>query len=414
MRRVVVTGMGAVTPFGVGADVLWNSVKAGKNGISKVTRIDVSEMPTKVAAEVKDFDPSLFIEKKELKRMDLFTQYAIVAATLAYRQSGLKLDNEDPTKAGVIIGSGIGGLLTLEEQHKLLLERGPGRISPFFIPMMIANMASGQLAIQFGFKGFNESVNTACSSGTNAIGDAFRVIRDGRADIMLAGGSEAAITPMAFAGFCAMKAMTTNPDPETAKRPFDKDRDGFVLGEGSGVVVLEEYERAKARGASILAEVAGYGCTDDAFHIVAPAEGGEGAARCMKLALDDAGVLPEDIGYINAHGTSTIYNDNYETNAIKQVFKSHAAALCVSSSKSMTGHLLGATGAVEAIITCCALIDRFLPPTINYRTPDPNCDLDYIPNTGRPADGVNCAISNTFGFGGHNATLVLKKPAKAV
>ena len=409
MRRVVITGMGAVTPFGVGAGALWSNVKAGNNGIDRVTRIDVSQMPTKVAAEVRDFNPSDFIDRKDAKRMDRFTQYAFVAALLAYVQSGLKLENEDLTRAGVIIGSGIGGLETLEEQHKLLLERGPGRVSPFFIPMMIANMASGQIAIHYGFKGFNESVNTACSSGTNAIGDAFRVIRDGRADIMLAGGSEAAVTPMAFAGFCAMKAMTTNPDPETAKRPFDKDRNGFVLGEGAGVLMLEEYERAIARGAAILAEVAGYGCTDDAFHIVAPAEGGEGAARCMKLALDDAGVTPGQVGYINAHGTSTDYNDKFETSAIKLVFGEHAKTLSVSSTKSMTGHLLGATGAVEAIITCQALIESFLPPTIHYNTPDPDCDLDYVPNAGRAAKGLNYAITNTFGFGGHNATLVLKK-----
>jgi 3-oxoacyl-[acyl-carrier-protein] synthase II len=401
--------MGAVSPFGVGADALWNSVRAGKNGVDKVTRIDVSDMPTKVAAEVREFDPAAFIDKKDVKRMDRFTQYAIVSAMLAYEQSGLKIENEDPTMAGIIIGSGIGGLETLEEQHKLLLERGPGRISPFFIPMMIANMASGQVAIQFGLKGFNECVNTACSSGTNAIGDAFRVIRNGNADIMFAGGSEAAITPMAFAGFCSMKAMTVNPDPGSASRPFDVDRNGFVLGEGAGIVVLEEMGRARARGAAVLAEVVGYGCNDDAFHIVAPAEGGEGSARCMKLALDDAGVAPEQVGYINAHGTSTPYNDKFETSAIKQVFGEHARALSISSSKSMTGHLLGATGAVEAIITCKALAEGFLPPTIHYVTPDPECDLDYIPNAGRVSGGINYAITNTFGFGGHNATLVLKK-----
>lgn len=409
MKRVVITGMGSITPFGVGADALWNSVKAGTNGVSNVTRIDVSEMPTKVAAEVRGFDPAAYIDKKEMKRMDRYTQYALVAAMLAYGQSGLKQDDVDPTRAGVIIGSGIGGLETLEEQHKVLLAKGPGRISPFFIPMMIANMAAGQVAIHFGFKGFNECVVTACSSGTNAIGDAFRVIRDGRADVMFAGGSEAAVTPMAFAGFCSMKAMTTNPDPETACSPFDKRRSGFVLGEGAGVVVLEEYGRAKARGARIIAEVAGYGCTNDAFHIVAPAEGGEGAARCMKLALEDAGAQPADIGYINAHGTSTDYNDKYETNAIKTVFGDHAYSLCVSSTKSMTGHLLGAAGAIEAIITCSALAEGFLPPTIHYGEPDPDCDLDYIPNTGRAVAGIGCAISNTFGFGGHNATVVLRK-----
>jgi len=332
---------------------------------------------------------------------------------MAYEQSGLAMENEDPTRAGVIIGSGIGGLATFEDQHKVLLSRGPGRVSPFFIPMMIANIASGQVAIQYGMKGFNESVNTACSSATNAIGDAFRVIRDGRADIMLAGGSEAAVTPIAFAGFCSMKAMTTNPDPLTASRPFDLNRSGFVLGEGAGIFVLEEYERAMSRGAPIVAEITGYGCTNDAFHIVAPAEGGEGAMRCMKLALDDAGVSPEQIGYINAHGTSTEHNDKYETNAIKQVFGEHARKLSISSSKSMTGHLLGATGAIEAMITCYALTEGFVPPTINYNTPDPECDLDYVVNAGRPVKDLNCAISNTFGFGGHNATIVLKKCAGA-
>jgi len=403
--------MGAVTPFGVGADALWDNIKAGMNGIGAVTRIDVSEMPTKIAAEVRDFNPVDFIDKKEVKRMDRFTQYAFASAILAHRQSGLNFDDEDPTRAGAIVGSGIGGLETLEEQHKILLSRGPGRVSPFFIPMMISNIAAGQVAIQFKLKGFNECVNTACSSGTNAIGDAYRVIADGRADVMFAGGSEAAVTPMAFAGFCSMKAMSTNPDPETASRPFDKNRDGFVLGEGAGMLVMEEYEHARARGARILAEVCGYGCTDDAFHIVAPAENGEGAARCMKLALDDAGLAPGQIGYINAHGTSTSYNDKFETNAIKQVFGDHAYKLSVSSTKSMIGHLLGATGAVEAIITCRALDENFLPPTIHYAEPDPECDLDYVINKGKPAPGLDYALSNTFGFGGHNATIVLRKYA---
>jgi len=409
MRRVVITGMGAVTPFGVGADALWNSVRAGVNGVGAVTRIDVSQMPTKIAAEVRNFNPSDFFEKKDIKRMDRYTQYAVAAATLACGQSGLDMKSEDSTRAGAIIGSGIGGLETLEEQHRLLMEKGPGRVSPFFIPMMIANMASGHVAIQFGLKGFNECVVTACSSGTNAIGDAFRIIRDGRADIMFAGGSEAAVTPIAFAGFCSMKAMSANPDPEYASRPFNMGRDGFVLGEGAGVMILEEYGRAKARGARIIAEIAGYGCTNDAYHIVAPAEGGEGAARCMRLAVEDAGLKPESIGYINAHGTSTEYNDKYETNAIKEVFGAHAKSLCVSSSKSMTGHLLGAAGAIEAIITACALSEGFLPPTIHYRDPDPECDLDYIPNVGRPAPGLKCALTNTFGFGGHNATLAMLK-----
>ena len=412
MRRVVITGMGAVTPFGVGAGALWDGVKAGQNGVGAVTRIDVSEMPTKLAAEVRGFDAAAFIDKKDIKRMDLFTQYALVSSMLAFRQSGLRAENEDLTRAGVIIGSGIGGLETLENQYRLLIERGPGRVSPFFIPMMIANIASAQVAIQFGFKGFNESVNTACSSATNAIGDAFRLIQEDRADVMIAGGSEAAVTPMAFAGFCSMKAMTTNPDPETACRPFDKNRNGFVLGEGAGAIIMETYEHAAARGAEPVAEIIGYSCTNDAFHIVAPAEGGEGAERCMRLALEDAGVRPEQIGYINAHGTSTEYNDKYETSAIKRVFGGHAYKLSVSSTKSMTGHLLGAAGAVEAIITCGALTEGFLPPTIHYAEPDPDCDLDYVVNEGKASPDLRYAISNTFGFGGHNASIVLKKTEK--
>jgi 3-oxoacyl-[acyl-carrier-protein] synthase II len=404
--------MGAVTPFGVGAGALWESVKAGKNGVSGVTRFDVSELPTKVAGEVDGFSPSDYMDKKEQKRMDRFTQYALAAAIMAHEQSGLALDVEDRTRIGVIIGSGIGGISTFEEGIRVLFEKGPSRVSPFFIPMLIANMASGRIAIQFGLKGFNECVVTACSSGTNAIGDAFHTIREDKADLMFAGGSEAAVTPITFAGFCAMKAMSANPDPETASRPFDKNRDGFVLSEGAGVLILEEYEHAVRRGARILAEIAGYGCTNDAFHIVQPAEGGEGAARCMKLALEDAAVAPEAVGYINAHGTSTDYNDRFETIAIKTVFGEHAYKLGVSSTKSMTGHLLGAAGAIEAIITCNALIEGFLPPTIHYREQDPACDLDYIPNLGRAAEGVNCAISNTFGFGGHNATLVFKKCAE--
>jgi len=404
--------MGAVTPFGVGAGALWDGVKAGQNGVGAVTRIDVSEMPTKLAAEVRGFDAAAFIDKKDIKRMDLFTQYALVSSMLAFRQSGLRAENEDLTRAGVIIGSGIGGLETLENQYRLLIERGPGRVSPFFIPMMIANIASAQVAIQFGFKGFNESVNTACSSATNAIGDAFRLIQEDRADVMIAGGSEAAVTPMAFAGFCSMKAMTTNPDPETACRPFDKNRNGFVLGEGAGTIIMETYEHATARGAEPVAEIIGYSCTNDAFHIVAPAEGGEGAERCMRLALEDAGVRPEQIGYINAHGTSTEYNDKYETSAIKRVFGGHAYKLSVSSTKSMTGHLLGAAGAVEAIITCGALTEGFLPPTIHYAEPDPDCDLDYVVNEGKASPDLRYAISNTFGFGGHNASIVLKKTEK--
>jgi 3-oxoacyl-[acyl-carrier-protein] synthase II len=410
MRRVVVTGMGAISPMGVGARALWEGVKAGSNGIARVTKLDVSQLPTKVAGEIRDFDPSRHIDKKELKRMDRYSQYALAASMMAIESSGIELDAEDRSRIGVVIGSGIGGIETFEEQHKVMLAKGPSRVSPFFIPMMIANMAAGNVAIHFGLKGFNECVVTACSSGTNAIGDSFHLIRDGKADAVITGGSEAALTTMAFAGFCAMKAMSQNPDPETASRPFDRERDGFVLGEGAGILVLEELGRAVARGADIIAEIVGYGCTDDAFHVVQPAENGEGAARCMALALADAGLAPSGIQYINAHGTSTDLNDRYETMAIKTVFGDHARSLGVSSTKSMTGHLLGAAGAIEAIITCSAIREGFLPPTIHYSTPDPDCDLDYVPNRGRAA-AVDCAMSNSLGFGGHNATLIFKKYA---
>ncbi|MDR1440500.1 MAG: beta-ketoacyl-ACP synthase II [Clostridiales bacterium] len=410
MRRVVVTGMGAVSPLGIGAESLWEGVKAGKNGIGAVTKLDVSQMPTKVAGEVKDFDPSRYIDRKELKRMDAYSHYALAASAMALESSGIDLDREDRTRIGVIIGSGIGGIGTFEEQHKIMLAKGPSRVSPFFIPMMIANMAAGNVAIHFGLKGFNECVVTACSSGTNAIGDSFHLIRDGKADAVITGGSEAALTTMAFAGFCAMKAMSPNPDPATASRPFDKNRDGFVLGEGAGILVLEELGHAAKRGAGIIAEIVGYGCTDDAFHVVQPAENGEGAARCMALALDDAGLAPSDRQYINAHGTSTDLNDRYETMAIKTVFGEHARKLGISSTKSMTGHLLGAAGAIEAIITCCALRSGYMPPTIHYETADPDCDLDYVANVGREA-GIALALSNSLGFGGHNATLAFRKYA---
>lgn len=407
-KRVVITGMGAITSSGIGADELWQAVKNGKCGISSIERIDVSDLPTKVGAEIKEFDPEKYIDKKEARRMDRYTQYAIVAAGQAVEQSGLDFEKEDKERIGVIIGSGIGGIETLENQHNVLNEKGPGRLSAFFVTMMIPNMASGLVAIKYGAKGFNETVVSACATSSNAIGDAFKVIQRGAADVMIAGGAEAPITRLAIAGFCANKTMTTNLDPSTACRPFDLDRDGFIIGEGSGVIVLETLEHALARGANIMAEIVGYGCTNDAFHITAPAEGGEGAARCMKLALEDAGIEPSEVGYINAHGTSTSLNDKNETAAIKSVFGEHAKQLAVSSTKSMTGHLLGAAGAVEAIITASALKDGFLPPTINYRTPDPECDLYYIPNEGKSAK-INYALSNSFGFGGHNATLVIKK-----
>lgn len=406
-RRVVITGIGAITSLGFGKDKLWQSIKGGKSGISLIERVDVSDMPTKVAAEIKDFDPNAFIDRKEIKRMDRFAQYATAATRLAIEDSGLKLDTIDRDRIGVIMGTGIGGVETLEGQCKVLLEKGAGRVSPFFIPMMIPNMAAGQIAIQYGVKGFIECVVTACASSTNAVGDAFKVIERGAADAMIAGGTEAPITRLSLAGFCANKAMTTNHDPATACRPFDLDRDGFIMGEGAGVLILEELEHALERGADIVTEIAGYGCTNDAYHITAVAAGGEGGARCMQQAIDDAGIKPTDIDYINAHGTSTDLNDKNETAAIKSVFGAYAGQLPISSTKSMTGHMLGAAGAIETIISALAIKKSFLPPTINYKTPDPECDLDYVPNVGRAAK-ITYAMTNSFGFGGHNATLVLK------
>lgn len=406
-RRVVITGMGSVTSLGNGADKLWQSVKNGRSGISQIERIDVADLPTQVAAEIKDFDPSLFINKKEIRRMDRYSQYAMAAAKMAVDESKLDFAKLNGERVGVIIGSGIGGIETMESQYSVLLEKGAGKISPFFVPMMIGNMASGLIAIKYGAKGFVECVVTACATSTNTIGDAFRVIQRNDADVMIAGGAEAPITRLALAGFCANKTMTRNLDPVTACRPFDLERNGFIIGEGAGVVILEELNHAICRGADIIAEVVGYGCTNDAYHITAPASGGEGAARCMELAIEDAGILPEEIGYINAHGTSTVLNDKSETDGIKSVFDKYAYQLPVSSTKSMTGHLLGASGAIETIIVASALKDGFLPPTVNYKTPDPECDLDYIPNEGRKVD-ISYAMSNSFGFGGHNATLVLK------
>lgn len=406
-RRVVITGLGAVTSLGMGADKLWNSIKNGKCGISTIERIDVSDLPTKVGAEIKDFVPADFIEKKEVKRLDRYAQYAMAAAQMAVESSGLDLEEVDRERMGVIVGSGVGGIETMENQHSTLLEKGANRVSPFFAPMMIANMASGVIAIRYGAKGYNECIVTACASSTNSIGEAFRKIQRNDADIMITGGAEAPLTRLAFAGFCANKTMSRNEDPSDASKPFDLNRDGFVMGEGAGILILEELEHALNRGADIIAELAGYGCTNDAYHITAPAESGEGGARCMKLAVEDAGINPCDIGYINAHGTSTELNDKNETTAIKTVFKDYAYKLPISSTKSMTGHLLGASGAVEAIITALSLKDGFLPPTINYKTPDPECDLNYVPNKGIPAV-INYALTNSFGFGGHNATLVLK------
>lgn len=407
-KRVVITGTGVVSSLGLGTEQFWASIKEGKSGISTVTKFDITNFPTKVAAEVRDFEPTNFMDKKEAKRMDRFTQFSVAAARMAIETSGLDLEKINRARAGVIVGSGIGGIETLEDQHSVLSNKGPGRVSPFFIPMMIGNMASGRIAIEFGFKGFNECVVTACATSNNAIGDSFKVIQRGDADIMITGGAEASITPLSFAGFCSMGAMSTNADPNTACRPFDKDRDGFVMGEGAGVLILEEMEHALNRGADIIAEVVGYGCTCDAYHITAPDPEGDGGVRCMKTAIADAGISPDEIGYVNAHGTSTPLNDPMETAVVKKVFGEHANKLAVSSTKSMTGHLLGAAGSIEAIATALALKEGFLPPTINYKTPDPECDLDYVTNTGRKAD-IKYAISNALGFGGHNAAVLLKK-----
>jgi len=381
----------------------------GKSGITRVTRFDASDFRTQIAAEVKGFEASAYIDKKEIRRTDLYVQYAIAASSQALKDSGLDLAAEDLTRIGVIIGTGIGGIATFEEQTEVMLAKGPSRVSPFFIPMMIANMASGQVSIQFGLKGPNTTTVSACASGAHAIGEAFQAIRYGQADIMVTGGSEATITKMAMAGFCALKAMSTrNDEPERASRPFERDRDGFVMGEGAGVLVLEEYEHAKARGAVILAEMVGYGTTGDAYHMTAPPPEGEGAARAMAMALDDGGLKPSDVDYINAHGTSTDLNDKYETAAVKTVFGTDAARLAMSSTKSMTGHLLGAAGGVEAVATVLTISRELLPPTINYENRDPDCDLDYVPNEARPAT-VRAALSNSFGFGGHNVSLAIRR-----
>lgn len=406
-RRVVITGMGAVTSLGMGADSLWQAIANGKSGISRIERIDVADLPTQVAAEIKAFDAGAFMDRKEAKRMDRFAQYAVAATRLALEEARLDEEDLQQARAGMMIGTGIGGLETLENQHRVLLEKGADRVSPFLVPMMLPNMAAGMVAIKYRIKGFVECVVTACASSTNAVGDAFKLIRRGAADVMIAGGTEAPITRLAMAGFCASKTMSTNLDAASACRPFDAQRDGFVMGEGSGVLVLEELQHAIARGAGIIAELVGYGCTNDAYHMTAPAPDGEGAAHCMQLALADAAIGPEAVQYINAHGTSTELNDKIETAAIKSVFGQHAHRLAVSSTKSMTGHLLGAAGGIEAIITASAIRDGFVPPTINYHQPDPACDLYVVPNQGENRS-IRYALSNSFGFGGHNATLVLK------
>ena len=408
-RRVVVTGMGLVIPTGIGVGTAWKNVCEGKSGIGLLTRFDTNGFETKIAAEVKNFNPELYIVKKEIKRMDLFVQYAIAATKEALEDAQLAITPENSEKIGVIVGTGLGGLPTLEKYHKILLERGPGRISPFFIPMLIANLASGHIAIQFGPKGPNTCVVTACATGAHCIGDAFRAIVYGDAEAMIAGGTEANITPLTIGGFNAMKALSTkNDEPEKACRPFEKNRDGFVVAEGAGIVLLEELKFALNRNAKIYGELVGYGYTGDAYHITAPSPDGDGAVRCMRMALKDAGLGPEDVEYINAHGTSTPLNDLTETIAIKAVFGDHAKKVPISATKSMTGHLLGAAGSTEAIFTLLAIRDGIMPPTINYEEPDPQCDLDYVPNVAR-RQPLNIAMSNAFGFGGTNATLIFKK-----
>jgi len=406
-RRVVITGLGAVTPLGIGVEPLWQSLLAGKSGIAPIEGFDASEYTTKFAGEVRDFDPTQFMERKDAKRMDPFVQFAVAASRMAIDDSGLDIA-ERPERVGVLIGSGIGGTWTWETQHETLRQKGPNRVSPFFIPMLIGDMAAGQVSIMFGARGPNLGVVSACATSTHAIGDAFEIIRRGDADVMIAGGSEAALSPLGVAGFCSMRALSTrNDDPQGASRPFDKERDGFVMADGAGVVVLETEESARRRGAKIYCEVIGYGLTADAYHITAPAPGGDGGARAMTAAIRKAGIEPRDIDYITAHGTSTPLNDKVETEGIKACLGDAAYDVAISSTKSMTGHLLGAAGGVEAIVCALAITQGAIPPTINYEHPDPECDLDYVPNEARRAQ-VKVAMSNSFGFGGHNAALLVR------
>ncbi len=408
-RRVVVTGMGAVTPIGIGIEEYWKNAVAGVSGGGPITSFDATQYDTKIACEVKNFNPLNFMDRKATNRMDLFTQYAMAAAEMAFKHSGLSKEKENGERIGVIFGSGIGGMWTWHKQMQEYMTGGPGRISPFFVPMMIADIAAGQISMRFGFKGPNYATTSACATSTHAIADAFMLIQRGDAEVMFCGGSEAAITPMGVGGFNAMKAMSTRNDtPQSASRPFDAQRDGFVMGEGGGVLVLEELTHALDRGATIYAEVGGIGLTADAHHITAPAPGGEGAVRSMRICIQDAGLKPEDVDYINAHGTSTPFNDKSESEAIRTLFGEHAYKLHVTSTKSMIGHLLGAAGAVEAIITSLTIQNDLITPTINYQNPDPECNLNYVPNQAKKAT-VNVAISNTFGFGGHNASVLLKK-----
>ena len=409
MRRVVITGIGVVSPLGCGNAKNWDALVNGRSGIGPITRFDASAMPVRIAGEVKDFNPEDFIDKKEIKKMDLFIQYALAASQFAMEDSGLAVTEENAERVGVLVGAGLGGLPTIERYHNAFLEGGYKKISPFFIPMLIINLAPGHISIRYGAKGPNISSVSACATATHSIGDAYHIIKRGDADAMIAGGTESTVTPLGIGGFAVMKALSDrNDNPQAASRPFEKNRDGFVMGEGAGIVIMEEYEGARKRGAKIYAEVAGYGLTGDAYHLTAPAPGGEGAARCMKMALANAGVNPEKVGYINAHGTSTPMNDLYETMAIKTVFGNHAVQVKISSTKSMTGHLLGAAGGIEAVYSCMAIDKGVIPPTINYEEPDPECDLDYTPNTACEAR-IEYAMSNNFGFGGTNASLLFKK-----
>ena len=409
MKRVVITGIGAITPIGIGKDNFWNSLLDGKSGIGPITKFNAENHDARIAAEVKDFDPHDFLDKKEAKRMDRFSQFAVAATKLALEDGSINLDELNRERIGAIIGSGIGGIETLENEVVKYTEKGPNRVSPLFIPMMISNMAAGQVSMNFGLKGSSMTLTTACASATHAIGESFRMIKHGYMDMVVTGGTEASITPVAIAGFCSMKALSTNnEEPSKACRPFDKDRSGFIMGEGSGIVILEDLEHALNRGATIYAEVVGYGSTSDAFHITQPDPEANGARNAMRLALEEGSVDYKEIGYINAHGTSTYFNDKLETLAIKTLFKEHAYELNVSSTKSMTGHLLGAAGGIEAIATSLALMTGKIPPTINYETPDEECDLNYTPNKYVEKD-INYAMSNSLGFGGHNASILLKK-----
>ncbi len=408
-RRVVVTGRGIVSPIGNNPDEFWTALAECRSGISRITAFDPSEFEAQIAGEIKDLDVTQYLDRKQVKRMDRFCQLGLISASQAVEESGLDLEKEDPTRIGVFASSGIGGLNTTEKQHKIMIERGPSRVSPLLVPMMIINLLPGQIAMKFGLKGPNLSIVTACATGTHTIGEALWAIRNGRADVLVAGGAESSTTKLGLAGFCSMKALSTRNDaPEKASRPFDKERDGFIMSEGAGMLVLEELEHARARGATIYGEIIGYGCSSDAHHLTAPAPGGAGAAQCMQVALDDAGISPDEVDYINAHGTSTALNDKFETMAIKTVFGERAYKLPISSTKSMHGHLLGAAGAAEAIVCMQAMENNLIPATINYEYPDPECDLDYVPNQPREAE-IKIAMSNSFGFGGHNGTLVIRR-----